>query len=744
MTDPKTAARTVAERLSTQDISIKHVQALDLVAAGCGYQDRSKLSDIAALPLLKHVNIKLLTSAATVLARHDLTRRQTIIDTTSSVILPEKHEVSPVADLRDLPYLNAIVRSDDHRAIAHFDAAHTINKMEVHELQALVDIGWGGNSEADDVAYDNEASDANVAEVLNYARIGKTGFECHIDPQEGAEWLRQNRPDAARLIIEDGEPLLIDFPTFEEARTAEAERWYQEYDFGRWTIEASNGWSTDTSSNEVTRRIYVQRPGRDGDTIAGDFIVSFLNGAVQVESVIARLDDIGDTGTALDPNKLNIKSEGNHFSFSVDDLANPENFLSTDEGQKLIHHIADTTWSAWSNQKSISNALCNEIAHDLIAAAKARAKGDDNVSSDEIIVAQHLTASEPEDSWFDYASSRWQDIANDISEAIDNGFQDNEGFNEEAWNEHLRDAHTDFIIENDTSSALDCIGTQDTTEVMFWLISPKDNEDDLIQIDGNVPESTQVEISDQFQFALAKLGYTTSEWRNHTGSKMPSELSGTRPARGMGHTFNGSYESADSLISLEDLVTIIDNGCTQNFGLVLYSVVSLTDLIGLDLSRPIAFSSAHVALYNAYAGTFMDHKARPGRVIVQHGIDGKLNGLLGDSPLEFCGLVSSYYAGRLSDPEKDDHHRLATTAFDAALAEIPFVSGDENNTGMKRRYPGHAIYWEYSDEAKTSLNSCYGIGVTNRYDRDYRQVDASYDIATGKISFSDRPSKRTA
>ena len=95
MTDPKTAARAVASRLSQNDIAIKHVQALDLVAAGCGYQDRSKLADLAALPVLRKVNIKLLTSAATVLARHDDIRRRTIIDTTTDVLVRTTEAPAP-------------------------------------------------------------------------------------------------------------------------------------------------------------------------------------------------------------------------------------------------------------------------------------------------------------------------------------------------------------------------------------------------------------------------------------------------------------------------------------------------------------------------------------------------------------------------------------------------------------------------------------------------------------------------
>lgn len=412
MTDPKTAARTVAARLSEKQISIKHVQALDLVAAGCGYQDRSKLSALDQLPALKKVNIKLLTSAATILAKHDLDRRQTIVDTTTNVLIPNASLLTTQTPA-DLPALSATVRLDDGSRTVSFNAA----------------------------------------------------------------------------------PVL---------------------------------------------------------------------------------------------------------------------------------------------------------------------------------------------SWFAPSS----------------------------------------IIE---------------------LISPNSSEDDLIEIDATYPDPASVRITDEFQFALAKLGWTTSQWRDHTKSKMASHLSGTRPARGTGHSFAGDNSgSKGPLISLEKLVEIIENGCTNYFGIVLYGIVPLQDLIDLDLSRPMAFERAHIAVYNAYAGTFMDTNGPEGRIVVEHGVDGKLNGNLGASPAEFCGLATSYYETRLTDPEVDDHKRSASQALRAVISEVPFVPGDDHNKGMKLRYPGHSIYWEYGDDTRQTLISPYGIGVANRYDREYRQIKAIYDIATGEIAISDHDPKTNA
>jgi hypothetical protein len=129
MTDPKTAARTVATRLAESEISIKHLQALDLVAAGCGFQDRSKLKDLAELPVLKRVNRRLLESVATVLARHDLARRTRIVDITSDVLLPKR--TIDMSDFRP---------RGDRIGTVHSKGAIAFMKME-HDAIASVSQG---------------------------------------------------------------------------------------------------------------------------------------------------------------------------------------------------------------------------------------------------------------------------------------------------------------------------------------------------------------------------------------------------------------------------------------------------------------------------------------------------------------------------------------------------------------------------------------------------------------------------
>ena len=153
MTDPKNAARTVATRLAESEISIKHVQALDLVAAGCGFQDRSKLKDLAELPVLKRVNRRLLDSVATVLARHDLARRTRIIDVTSDVLLPKR-----TIDMRD-------VRSGgDRLGTLHSKGAIPFMKVQ---LDALASVSQGQTGYRDGYAHYPPIFDGEILKFMS-------------------------------------------------------------------------------------------------------------------------------------------------------------------------------------------------------------------------------------------------------------------------------------------------------------------------------------------------------------------------------------------------------------------------------------------------------------------------------------------------------------------------------------------------------------------------------------------------
>src|SRR3546814_10329254 len=78
-------ARALKANLAAQSIRIKHVQALDLIAAGIGLANRHVLATLPNLKPIQRVNIQLLPSAAPALALHAAATRQTIIVETNEL-----------------------------------------------------------------------------------------------------------------------------------------------------------------------------------------------------------------------------------------------------------------------------------------------------------------------------------------------------------------------------------------------------------------------------------------------------------------------------------------------------------------------------------------------------------------------------------------------------------------------------------------------------------------------------------
>src|SRR3546814_19176776 len=100
MINTTSIARALKANLAAQSIRIKHVQALDLIAAGIGLANRHVLATLPNLKPIQWVNIQLLTSAATALALHDVAIRQTILVETSELL--QKHATSNSSDGRSI------------------------------------------------------------------------------------------------------------------------------------------------------------------------------------------------------------------------------------------------------------------------------------------------------------------------------------------------------------------------------------------------------------------------------------------------------------------------------------------------------------------------------------------------------------------------------------------------------------------------------------------------------------------
>lgn len=96
--------------------------------------------------------------------------------------------------------INAECHSDDRIVECKFDAAPWFAKATDAQIIALAKCGWGGDYPADDVALWMQDQDAEIVRMFdhinNMQRSGMKdapGFECHVDPGEALQWLRQHR-----------------------------------------------------------------------------------------------------------------------------------------------------------------------------------------------------------------------------------------------------------------------------------------------------------------------------------------------------------------------------------------------------------------------------------------------------------------------------------------------------------------------------------------------------------------------
>lgn len=191
----------------------------------------------------------------------------------------------------------------------------------------------------------------------------------------------------------------------------------------------------------------------------------------------------------------------------------------------------------------------------------------------------------------------------------------------------------------DTSNLHDCWTSHDRAEVLFIFSAKEHAIDAALTSHKSWAEFSEMAVCEDLRHTLACLGYTVGEYR--TASKNRHESAATvqlaRPA---------FKRPSPPLCAMDKIAEAIDNACTTSFVFCLYAIVPLNDLIDLDPNKPLTFSKAHIASYSPWAGTFHDSAiaenvtvtAAMGQLISPHGYY---------SPDDICGLVQSYYHGRV-------------------------------------------------------------------------------------------------
>lgn len=806
MTDPKTAARTVAARLKARAIAIKHVQALDLVAAGVGLANRHVLSTLTTLPKITRINTALLTSAATVLARHDLTRRQTIVDETSETLLPGSTKTHKQAKLTSVflnqldpndlpeftstiegiggdysllrpsegpnatplstgsasngvvPFLNILASTmrsfsqgrtyresmailpqyDPEEILAFLQKTPSVIAMEDAEEGNLywnAENGWGDFASAS-VFPDHNSTlptaglNAHQSSTVRWLEVEEAAFRDAVDRA-----LREIDMDAVADDADVPGSLPLDY---DAVAAWIADKRIFERPMGPLEIAVRDGaqraslyltsLSDDPSTPGGQVREWVQdvqaafkdsvpTEGRMRELLMeGDAAISGIRTWIEASDRLWAWIEVASYPDAIDhqvdANMLSWEVDGEILvELSEADLASPSDFLDSERAKPLIDRLTrDAYFSAWeSDRNGLSKETATEIADKVLELKRAAKTDEDRRLAPILAVGSVVTPNDPEYEWrsnggYEEGSSLLDQLE---SSAEDQEFTLDAAYDRDEWMDALGSAYERHIADNDKSSAMDVVSSQDRVEMLFYLIAPTASLDDFCQMAGPWPDPAKVEINDNFRFGLAKLGWTVEQYRAASGDKMESQLTGKRPAR-----------APEQLINAQQMIEIIENACTQFFHFAVYAEVPLVDVLRLDLRKPFALSQGAVATINSFSGTFQDVIVKH-EIVFRDGVDGRLETTSsGYSPNETCGLYGPAYHAEIYDPEARRMGEQATVELDALLAV----------DALKRAQPGVRVYWTAS---KDGLTLTANVGV---YDaaRGYHQVDATARYASTK------------
>lgn len=726
MTDPKTAARDIAARLNTHDIALKHVQTLDLVAAGCGFQDRGKLSTITELPRMSSVNARLLSTAATALALHDLERRRTIVETTTDVLLGRRAAGADLAPLVEV--LTGIKDAMAEDAIAS-DGVPSLTEWTTRLMDLVAELPKGRYGRPN-FAY----SDVHVPEwssaFSEYVRLqGKAdeatttftalvdatmrvieaedGDSLAYDPEENVEGekpidydrvaailepvLDRNPPmGALEMAVRDGAgraaPYIASLSEDPDTAGGAVRAWISEVD----EAFRFNAIPSDDRMKELLVAGDYAIHGISHWLPAEDRLWAWMDVASYPDAInnIIEPEESGVAGVYVDLGETGLIGSKPPVFVTATDIARPSEYLASPRGRRILDRLVeDSDFSAWpSDRQTLESDVREGIASRALELMREAKTDEDRRLVGPLAVSSKIGTSDAEDDWFNNGYSAASRIIEALMESDLEQLVD-----EDAWRYACMEAYERRIVEDDTSTAMGCVSSFDKAEMLFFLHAPDHTIDEMCSIAGPWIEPKSVVIDDQFCFALSRLGITLEEWRAATGNQMEDRTTRPVPA------------PLERLMTAEKLAQCVENGCTQNFCIVLYGQVPLPDLLKMDISKPFSMTNASVAVYNQYSGTFHDHRLKR-TVTFQDGVDGSWQASdVGPSPDSICGLVASCYESRLFDPELAMRAAAATSALDAVLAV----------EGLKRRMPGAQVSWSF-DGNDLSLKADVGVDDADR------------------------------
>lgn len=308
----------------------------------------------------------------------------------------------------------------------------------------------------------------------------------------------------------------------------------------------------------------------------------------------------------------------------LSEISNPDTFLETKRGADWIEDTIGTIYyNRWYRDNSGPYELktMNCISRKII---KAKYEKLEEYEIEEIIEEELGSCQDAYDSYYDcYHDIMGKEIDN-ISYELDDlrdSLKDIPSLDKEKWVECVKDYIVEKMEEKDDSSVKDMFGSYDKCEIIIRL------HEDQISMDRDGPV-----IDKNLQQALASIGYTVQEYRKHSGNKQKS------------WSKLGRYKiRPENIITLNELDELVAESCASTFALVLYAVVPITDIIKLDVNKPIGISNFAIASYNQFSGTFYDIHKNFSLLIKPYEMT--LESPTGYTPDHICGLhLPAYYA----------------------------------------------------------------------------------------------------
>ena len=199
--------------------------------------------------------------------------------------------------------------------------------------------------------------------------------------------------------------------------------------------------------------------------------------------------------------------------------------------------------------------------------------------------------------------------------------------------EAIRFPWEDAAADRDDSRVTNLFASHDHCELLFRFSTQRCVEDSLIHSRKPWPEASALAVTRNLQFALANLGYTVTEFRKRSNNTTTATEYLQRSAR----------RRRLPVVSWDQLNGLIENACSTSFLFCLYAIVPITNVLGLDFSKPVTFEKCWVASLDPINGTFQAIEAN-GPVTVRPD-DGRFlsGGHLRWSPENICALHTPFY-----------------------------------------------------------------------------------------------------